>query len=124
MNKIKRFVLKDGRPSNEDLEKYNFKSGGSWINDDSDMYTSYIWREKDKKYQDYEISFNMCFKKVREDFNDFDNVLVLDEEFGQPYTPFYAYMDRKIESFTFLNQIISAYNTWMSGFDFLEEVDE
>ena len=118
---IKRFKLKEGRPTEEDLKRYNFRSGGRWIMNDSDIFVCYIWRKEDPFFQDYEISFNMAFKKDRRDFNDFDNILVLDEEFGQPYIPFYNFMNEKKDSFPFLDEVISAYNTWISKFDFLEE---
>lgn len=119
--KIKRFKLKEGRPTQEDLDRYGFRSGGSWIDKGADIFVSYMWRKPDPRYQDWEISFNMCIKKDRSDFNDFDNILVLDEEFCQPYTPFYEFMDKKTEPFPFLAEVVSAYNEWISQFDFLEE---
>lgn len=122
--KIKRFKLKEGRPTQEDLEKYHFREGGSWIIKDAKWFVSKIIRKEDKRYQDYEDSFNLAFKEDLNDFNDFDNILVLDEEFCQPYTPFYAYLDGKAEPFPFLVWVISEYNEWMSCFDFLEEVKE
>ena len=124
--KIKRFKLKEGRPTQEDLEKYGFREGGSWIIKDAKWFISKIIRKEDKRYQDYEDSFNLAFKKDLNDFNDFDNVLVLDEEFGQPYTPFYGYMENNDnkEPFPLLAWVISEYNEWMSSFDFLEEVKE
>lgn len=121
--KIKRFKLKEGRPVPDDVIQYGFRKGGSWIHKDAAAFVSKVLRKADKRYRDYDISFNMCFRKNPEEFNDFDNVLVLDEEFGQPYTPFYGYMgnnDDK-EPFPFLAWVISEYNEWMSGFDFLEE---
>lgn len=124
--KIKRFKLKEGRPTQEDLEKYHFREGGSWIIKDAKWFVSKIIRKEDKRYQDYEDSFNLAFKEDLNDFNDFDNILVLDEEFCQPYTPFYGYMENNgnKEPFPFLAWVISEYNEWMSGFDFLEEVKE
>lgn len=125
--KIKRFKLKEGRPTQEDLEKYGFREGGSWLIKDAKTYTSankIVRKEDFQRYRDYEISFNLAFNDDPTDFNDFDNVLILDEEFCQPYTPFYGYMgnnDEK-EPFPFLAWVISEYNEWMSGFDFLEEV--
>ena len=43
------------------------------------------------------------------EFDDFDNVLVLDSSFGQPYTPFYT---AKI-SFEYLDKVIKNYNIQM-----------
>ena len=122
--KVKRFKLKEGRPNQEDLERYGFREGGSWIIKDAKWFVSKIIRKEDERYRDYEDSFNLAFKEDLNDFNDFGNVLVLDEEFGQPYTPFYGYLDGKAEGFPYLNWVISEYNEWMSSFDFLEEVKE
>lgn len=124
--KIKRFKLKEGRPTQEDLEKYGFREGGGYLIKDAKWFISKIIRKKDKSYQDYELSFSMAFQEDLLKFNDFDNILVLDEEFCQPYTPFYGYMENNgnKEPFPFLAWIISEYNEWMSGFDFLEEVKE
>lgn len=127
--KIKRFKLKEGRPTQEDLEKYGFREGGSWLIKDAKTYTSankIVRKEDFQRYRDYEISFNLAFKDDPTDFNDFDNVLIFDEEFCQPYTPFYGYMgnNNDKEPFPFLAWVISEYNEWMSGFDFLEEVKE
>ena len=124
--KIKRFKLKEGRPTQEDLERYGFREGGSWIIKGAEWFVSKIIRKEDTRYRDYEFSFNLAFKDDLTDFNDFDNILVLDEEFGQPYTPFYGYIENNgdEEPFPFLAWVISEYNEWMSGFDFLEEVKE
>lgn len=118
---IKRFKLKEGRPTNEDLDRYSFRDGGSWIIKDAILFCSKIIRKEDKDYhRDYEISFNMAFGEDPSVFDDFNNVLVLDEEFGQPYTPFYGYLNGEIEEFPFLSWVVSEYNEWMSSFDFLE----
>lgn len=124
--KIKRFKLKEGRPTQEDFERYGFREGGTWIIKDAKWFISKIIRKKDKSYQDYEFSFSMAFQEDLLKFNDFDNILVLDEEFCQPYTPFYGYMENNgnKEPFPFLAWVISEYNEWMSSFDFLEEVKE
>ena len=123
--KIKRFKLKEGRPTQEDLEKYGFREGGTWIIKDAKWFCDKFIRKEDKDhYQDYEISFNMAFQEDRSKFNDFDNVLVLDEEYGQPYTHFYGYLNGETTIFPIRAWVISEYNEWMSSFDFLEEVKE
>ena len=96
--KVKRFKLKEGRPTQEDFERYGFREGGSWIIKDAKWFCDKFIRKEDKHYyRDYETSFNMAFQEDLSKFNDFDNVLVLDEEFGQPYTPFYDYLNGKTE---------------------------
>lgn len=123
--KIKRFKLKEGRPTQEDFERYRFREGGTWIIKDAKWFCDkFIRKESKDYYQDSEISFNMAFQEDLSEFNDFDNVLVLDEWFGQPYTPFYGYLNGETELFPFLAWVISEYNEWMSSFDFLEEVKE
>lgn len=126
--KIKRFKLKEGRPTQEDFERYKFREGGSWIIKDAKWFCDKFIRKEDKDYyRDYEISFNMAFQEELSKFDDIDNILVLDEEFGQPYTPFYGYMENNgdKEPFPpFLAWVILEYNEWMSSFDFLEEVKE
>ena len=123
--RIKRFKLKEGRPTKEDFERYGFREGGSWIIKDAKWFCDKIISKEDKHYyRDYETSFSMAFQDDPSKFNDFDNVLVLDEEFGQPCTPFYGYLNGETEPFPFLAWVISEYNEWMSSFDFLEEVKE
>lgn len=57
--------------------------------------------------------------------DDFNNILVLDEEFGQPYTPFYSENYKKdIKYFPVLESCIRQYNDFLDSFDFLEEVKE
>ena len=107
MSKIKRFKLKEGRQTKEDLDRHGFRDGGKWIIKDAKRFFSKTIRKEDKNYhQDYEISFNIAFGEDLSTFNDFDNVLILDEEFGQPYTPFYDYLNGEIEDFPFLSCLI------------------
>lgn len=74
------------------------------------------------KYLVGEIAVTVTFPADLYDWNDFDFVIVLDEDFGQPYTPFYHYMNGEINLFPFLEKVIRKYNEFMSSLPFLEEI--
>ena len=118
--KIKRFKLKDGI-TKDDLIALGFKSGGTWVKKDAELFLS--------KYVcvqgcDFEYSINVAFGQDINDWNDFDNVLILDEDFGQPYTPFYGENYGKcIAGFPVLESVIDGYNEFMSGLGIFEELD-
>ena len=117
--KAKSYKLKY-TPTEEQLIESGARSGGSWIDEESKMYISksFILPE-----YDFEFSIDICFKADISDWNDFDNVLVLDEDFGQPYTPFYRDNYKKeISNFPCLEYCIEKYNEFMGSFDFLCEV--
>lgn len=73
----------------------------------------------------YELSVSICFFPDLGVWDDFHNILVLDEEFGQPYTPFYSENYKKdIKGFPVLEYCIRQCNDFLDSFDFLEEVKE
>lgn len=109
-------------PSEEELTAAGFREGGSWINKKSKLFKS---RYFDFPSTNYEFSVSICSIEDMGDWNDWDNVVVLDEEFGQPYTPFYGKnYQQEITDFPALEYCIEKYNEFMDSFDFLEEVDE
>lgn len=120
--KAKSYKLKY-TPTEEQLIKLGARHGGSWINEKSVLFISkcFILSE-----YDFEFSIDICFKDDISDWNDFDNVLVLDDDFGQPYTPFYIddNYKKEISDFPCLEYCIEKYNEVMDSFDFLREVDE
>ncbi len=70
-----------------------------------------------------EITVNIVFPENLAEWNDFDYILVLDEDFGQPYTPFYNFLNWPEKgSFPYLGNIVKAYNEFMSSLPYLEEV--
>lgn len=71
-----------------------------------------------------EIELNVTFPANCADWDDFDFVLVIDDDFGQPYYPFYQYLNGKRKSFPFLDRVVHAYNEFMSSLPYLEEVKE
>ena len=63
---------------------------------------------------------NIAFPDDLSEWNDFDFVLVLDEEFGQPYTPFYGAK----KHFEFLDRVIKRYNAIMTSMTLFEECED
>ena len=59
-------------------------------------------------------------------WNDLDYVLVLDDDFGQPYTPFYKrFGEARCERVApFLETVIFRYNEEMAKFPYLEEIED
>lgn len=56
-------------------------------------------------------------------FDDFENIEVMDSSFGQPYTPFYGDNYKKyINDFPYLQEVIKRYNEVMDGLKIFEEV--
>ena len=109
-------------PTEEQLIAAGAKRGGIWINEESVFYITKCFELP--KY-DFEFSISIYFKDDIGDWNDFDNVLVLDEDFGQPYTPFYGKNYKKeISNHPCLEYCIEKYNEFMNGFDFLCEVSK
>lgn len=112
--KIKRFKLRDN-VTKEELIALGFQYGGSWIVKDVDVYLY--------KYFGW-YSINIGFRENINDWNDFDNVLVLDEECGQPYFPFYddKYYGKEVTKFPALESVIQNYNDFMSSLEIFKEV--
>ena len=109
-------------PSKEQLIKLGARPGGTWINQDSDLYISII-REFPDSCGDFIICIGFPdFENGLVEWDDFNFVLVLDDDFGQPYTPFYGKNYKKdIQNFPCLECVIEAYNKFMDSFDFLCE---
>lgn len=55
-------------------------------------------------------------------FDDFNNVDILDDDFCQPYTPFYNNYEKEIINNAFLIDVIRKYNDEMDKITFLYEV--
>ena len=83
---------------------------------------SSTWTEK----CEYEISIIVAFDSSNmESWNDFDNVLVLDEDFCQPYTPFYGDNYKKdVSGFPFLEWGIGEYNALFDALTVFDKVEE
>ena len=120
--KAKSYKMKYTPTEEQLIKELSARSGGCWIDEKSILYISKLFRLPE---YDFEFSINICFKDDISDWNDFDNVLVLDEDFLQPYTPFYRDNYKKeISSPPCLEYCMEKYNEFMDGFDFLCEVSE
>lgn len=117
--KIKRFKLRDG-VTKEELIELGFSSGGSWIIKDAELFKHKIFEDRSI---DFEYSINIAFSNNISEWNDFDNVIILDEEFLQPYTPFYGdNFGKEITDFPALKHVIQNYNEFMISLGIFEEV--
>lgn len=118
--RILRFKLKPGL-TKEDL----IKTGFTQTNDKRGYYFCKCFTNKKIKF---EMSINIKIPKDMEPWDDVTNVDVLDEDFLQPYTPFYEELKRQSKnehqpSFYALNWAIDTYNKCMSSLDILEKAD-
>lgn len=117
--KIKRFKLKKD-VDREKLIALGAREGGTWIKKDAELFLS---RYFEHRPTEFEFSINIAFGPDIHNWNDFDNVLVLDEDFCQPYTPFYGdNYGKDITCFSTLEYTILKYNEFMSSLGIFEEV--
>ena len=109
-------------PTTEQLIKLGARPGGTWINQYSDLYIS-ITREFPGSRGDFTIYIGFpVFEEGLAKWDDFSFVLVLDDDFGQPYAPFYGKNYKKdVQNFPCLEFVIEKYNEFMDSFDFLYE---
>jgi len=129
MAQIKRYKLKDGI-TKDDLIKAGCKEGNAiWIIKEGCVLYKTHYVEitsiiEGKKYKfDYDI--DIAFTENFSDWNDFDNIIVLDEDFCQPYTPFYGEnFGKEVTGFICLENLIKEYNRYMDSLPFLEEISK
>lgn len=118
MAKVKRYRLIDGFNLDDWKDKYGFKDGGSWACKDSEHYIL-----KSMLFDNYEFSVYLCLPsedKIK-DWNDYDYMLVIDDDFVQPYDPFYKHYEEEVDNYWCLEQLINMYNRWMDSLEFLKE---
>lgn len=101
---IKKYELSD-KITIKKLKKNNFKEGGFMKDIPSPKYY-YNKNLIDDIELHIEININ---PDGTFNFDDFDNIIVLDDNFCQPYYPFYE----SKEVFSFLNKVIKEYNKTM-----------
>lgn len=116
--KINRYSIKKGTTIDE-IKAAGGRDGGSFIMKDTKFY---IMKSFYYRASDFEFSVGVAFKKDVSDWNDYDNVLVIDEDFCQPYAPFYGEnFGKDITDFPTLEYCIEKYNEVMDSLPFLEE---
>ena len=125
MAKIKRYKLVDGFNIEDYREKYNIKQGGSWACGNSENYLmkSIFFKKPNDQRDEFEFSIYVCFPsaELMDKWNDLDFVLVLDDDFCQPYGPFYTRYGEEVDGFWCLEKVIEKYNAFMDSLEFLEE---
>lgn len=109
-------------PTTEQLIKLGARPGGMWFNRYVEWYISFTG-EFPNSCGDFSIYIGFPdFEEGLAEWDDFSFVLVLDDDFGKPYTPFYGKNYKKdIQDFPCLEYVIEAYNNFMDSFDFLCE---
>lgn len=109
-------------PTAEQLIKLGARPGGTWFNRSPGWYISFTG-EFPNSCGEFSINIGFPdFEKGLVEWDDFNYVLVLDDDFGQPYTPFYGKNYKKdIQDFPCLEFVIEKYNEFMDSFDFLCE---
>lgn len=70
-----------------------------------------------------DISVNIAFPQDLSTWDSYEHVLVMDENFGQPYYPFYTADENESKRFPFVLNIIGLYNKFMDSLSFLERVE-
>lgn len=115
MAEVKRFKLKDGITIPKEAQ-----AGGVGVHPAA---THHILKFIHINGDPHGISIDIAFPEDIA-WNDFDFILVLDEDALQPYFPFYDVLQGKPVSFNYLRQFVDAYNDYMSSLPFLEEISE
>lgn len=138
MEKIKRYKLKDGI-TKEQLLKMGIKEADyyTYIHKQAIMgkgycaiiHFTYPHTGRNGKTKQIkatsEFDIDIAFTENLQNWNDFDNVIVLDSDWCQPYYPFYNYLNGKIGIKTspkILPLLVAEYNKYMDSLEFLEEV--
>ena len=111
---IKRFELVDNADKLLESKEHMRKCNASFINTDVTRWISKTLKD--------DIMLFIGFPDDLIRWNDFDFVIVMDDSFVQPYTPFYAMLNGRIKGFQFLNEVIEKYNECMSSFPFIVEI--
>lgn len=112
---IKRYQLKPAVTFDWLTASSSMKAGGSWIHQDATVYESRLGVVRN-------IDIEIAFPEDLSKWNDFDYVLVLDDDFCQPYAPFYNYIDGDVKIFDFLEKVINEYHNFMDSRWYLEEI--
>ena len=111
-----KFKLKDNITLDEikkEVKKkhISFADNGMWVHKDS-VFVIWVTIADD-------ITLNVAFPENLSKWNDFDFILLLDEDFGQPYVPFYE----SKKDFPFLNKVKINYNRFLSNLSFMEKIE-
>jgi len=117
MSIVNRYKLKPGITMDDILSELRAKklpigTHGTYISKDA-KYSTCKWLADD-------ISVCIAFPENLASWDDFDHILVMDDECGQPYGPFY---DVEKKQFAYVLNVVGNYNKFMDTMSFLERVD-
>lgn len=120
--RIHSFALKKNVTMDDIRKSVKIQDGGSWIHKES----AYFFRET----LEDSIELNIAFPEDLSKWNDYDYILILDDDFCQPYTPFYSYLDTNMDGIEddnhkfseFFLRVVEKYNKVMGSLDFLEVI--
>ena len=115
--KINRYKIKQGT-TKQDLINCGFRQGGTWVIKNATLFKSYY-----VNYKSLEASINIAFTNNIDGFNDFDNILILDEDFLQPYTVMYGDNYGKETDFEYAVAVIKEYNKQLDNLPFLARIE-
>ena len=123
--KVKRYKIKDGITFEDILNhKYVINEPVTYITDSCETL-AYATTCAIYKPYNFEISITVGFPKDVKKFDSIDCSILIDEDFDQPYRPFYSSVNYRIDDncFECLAFTIKEYNKFMASFyDILEEV--
>lgn len=120
--RIHSFALKKNVTMDDIRKSVKIQDGGSWIHKES----AYFFRET----LEDSIELNIAFPEDLSKWNDYDYILILDDDFCHPYTPFYSYLDTNMDGIEddnhkfseFFLRVVEKYNEVMGSLDFLEVI--
>ena len=117
---INRYKIKNGYTIDDVLKE--LKKRKIYVNEGNASYINENARYSFSKPLDDDDLIGVCvgFPEDISTWDDIGYVLVLDEDFGQPYMPFY----NGKEMFSFLKETIDSYNKFMDSLVFLERKDK
>lgn len=129
MLEIKRYKIKDGININDVVSFHGVeKCDWSFVHKDAKFgMAKYIYSRK----LDFEVSIYVTFSENLQEWDDFNYVLVLDDDFGQPYTAFYRRLEQTIlpakqklssTENKYVDWVVEEYNKFMDSISFLEEI--
>lgn len=116
------YRLKQGT-TKEDIITLGVSEGGGWINRDSVLYLHKNCFMKLRRNPGFEFTIYVTFPEDLSKWDDFEHTFVMDDDFAQPYTPFYGDNYKKdITDFPCLEYCIQKYNEFLDSIPVLERV--
>lgn len=99
------------------------RPGGKWIRKDASHFIGKSFSVPSGRGY-FEFSVNIAFVNCGlDDWNDFDSVLVINDDDGQPYTDFYGNnWEKEFPETSIVGEVIKKYNEFMDAQPYLEKM--